>query len=170
MKRTGIAVALLSAGLLAAMPVAAAEFVLPARMLAPGQVDYYDIVLDDSGFVALATFELGTDADTIVSLFESVSGLLAQHDNVDVANGDLSSSIVRSLAAGSYTAAVSGFPNFYPFESVNSVPGEYTLVVFGETVVSASFASSVIVPVPAPVWLLAAGALALGRCSRRATP
>lgn len=136
----------------------AAEFVFPGQSLAPGEVDFFDFEVDAVGFVALATFELGAGADTILSLLDDEPDLLAFDD--DPLEPD--STLVRLLSPGSYTAAISGAPNAWLFESATSAAGEYSFVVFGSGVVSASFAGSTIVPVPPSAWLLTAALLALG--------
>ena len=143
--------------------VSALEFIFPSESLVSGEVDLFDFTLDSTSFVAIATFDLSFDNDTILTLLDDMGDFITDNDDTEFG---LESVIVTELTAGDYTAAVSGFDNFFPFFPPPSDFGDYSLVIFGDGVSAAAFAGSFIVPLP-PAFLLIGSALLAVICVRR---
>ena len=147
---------------LSSATVSAAEFIFPSESLVSGEVALFDFTVDSTSFVAMATFDLSVDMDTILTLLDDMGGFIAENDD----NIDLESALVLELMAGDYTVAVSGYSNFFPFTEPFTDFGDYSLVIFGDGVSSAAFAGSFIVPIP-PALVLMGSALLAVICVRR---
>lgn len=153
------------AGVAVAAPTTTPSFVFTGD-LEPGQVDFFEIELQDSGPFFSSTGASGAlsgSTDTVLTLFDDDGNVLEANDD---GVGSLDSLIAFNGVAGTYTLGVSTYENFYPYRFAG-LGGLYVLTVFGTPLRNVDFVESLVTPIPAAAVLFAAGVVGLGALRRR---
>ncbi len=175
MKKT-LALTALALAFAASSAANAASLTFTGNLTNQGDVDTYNFTVTSTSNVSIWTdsFNSGANFDPNLRIFNSAGALIAfNDDNSGVASGQTywDSGIVSTLAADTYTVAISVCCNLYSNSNINAVGANtpltrgsfYRININGNSVAAATSA----VPVPAAAWLFGTGLVGLAGLRRK---